>query len=465
MPTIESICDALHAVLRNWKHSNIALGGLAELSLFTQHVKLEGAPKQTIQQLLSPIIKNLSEVDIQSANILKLRFLDSKIPRDAAEQLHISEAHLYRKQRQAIRLLAGSILAQENQVIGEQQFIFEQRLVAPVHRTLFGIDEHLSSLKRLITRSEEPWIIAIEGIGGIGKTALTDALLRQLIASHKWHGMAWVSAATLQLDLHGSVRPVSVAAQTIETIIAQLYEQLLPDVPHPALFAVAKALTPLIKYLRQSACLIVIDNLETVEEVDRLLPILRQMMNPTKFVLTSRKNFYAESEVAHFPVPELSPENSLRLIRREAAIRQSMHLQTATDNELRPIYQLVGGNPLALHLVAGQLHNHAIATVLEDLKQARGQNIEALYQYIYFNSWKLLDTNARRVFTFMPLATDLGGTLKQIETVTELPAKIVRTSLERLILFNLVQAIPQQERYTIHSLTRTFLLEQVIQWQ
>ena len=190
----------------------------------------------------------------------------------------------------------------------------------------------------------------------------------------------------------------------------------------------------------------------------RLLPLLRQMMNPSKFILTSRKNVYAESEVAHFPVPELSADSALRLIRREAAIRQSMHLQTARDGELLPIFELTGGNPLALHLVAGQLHVHPIATVLDDLKMARGNSVENLYTHIYASAWQMLNNDARRLLTFMPLTTHLGATIEELVNETGLERGVVRTSMDQLLVLNLLLPLLNQQRYTIHSLTRTFLL-------
>ena len=309
------------------------------------------------------------------------------------------------------------------------------------------------------------WLIAIEGIGGIGKTALADALVRSLIASESWDGVAWLSAAQSKLDIQGEMRTQSNVAHTLEAILLQLYDQLLPNIPRPAAVSDPQSISNLTRHLRQIRCLVVIDNLETVEEVERLLPLLRQMMNPSKFILTSRKNVYAESEVAHFPVPELSADSALRLIRREAAIRQSMHLQTARDGELLPIFELTGGNPLALHLVAGQLHVHPIATVLDDLKMARGKSVENLYTHIYASAWQMLNNDARRLLTFMPLTTHLGATIEELVNETGLERGVVRTSMDQLLVLNLLLPLLNQQRYTIHSLTRTFLLEQVIRWQ
>lgn len=52
-------------------------------------------------------------------------------------------------------------------------------------------------------------------------------------------------------------------------------------------------------------------------------------------------------------------------------------------------------------------------------------------------------------------------------TTPQLSDIVVREALEQLVLQNLVicQGTLQERRYRLHSLTRTFLHEQVVQWQ
>lgn len=466
MLSIDQLIDYFRTTLRQSKRSTYDVGILSEMALYRQRARQPNtSPKSAVLNLFAHAIQQIEAHDAQKAAILRARLIDGKTPTVVAKDLNISESDVFRKQRAAIGELAEILVHMEEMVVRERHLEFERRLSAPVHLSLFGIEEHLGKLQRSLLRKEEPWLLAIEGIGGIGKTALATSLLRRLIEAENYDGIAWVSALPTRLDAQGTLQPQSSPAQTIESILAQLYDQLLPNVPRPASLSEASGSAGLIRYLRGATCLIVIDNLETVDEVERLLPLLRQMMNPSKFILTSRKNFYGESELSHFSVPELSEENALRLIRHEAAVRQSMHLQIASDSELLPIYDLTGGNPLALHLVAGQLHVHPISTILDDLKMAQGQSVENLYTYIYANAWKLLSSEARRLLIFMPLTTHMGATIDELVSETKLERGTVRTALDQLLILNLVHSRLNQQRYAIHSLTRTFLLEQVIRWQ
>ena len=201
-------------------------------------------------------------------------------------------------------------------------------------------------------------------------------------------------------------------------------------------------------------------------DVETLLHTLRDLANPTKFLLTSRTSLFGAADLYHFAVPELTRPMTLGLVRQAARIRNLPDLLAASDDELQPIVETVGGNPLAIRLVVGQSHVHALDHILANLRAARGQTIEQLYTYIYRQAWDSLDETARRVLLVMPLVSSLGGTLAHIHKVSSLEIGAVTDALDRLIYLNLVDSRGdlKTRRYTIHNLTATFLQEQVIRW-
>ena len=73
---------------------------------------------------------------------------------------------------------------------------------------------------------------------------------------------------------------------------------------------------------------------------------------------------------------------------------------------------------------------------------------------------------ARRTLLVMPLISELGGTSAHITQVSQLDPSAVATALDLLVRLNLVESRGglNERRYTIHSLTATFLLEQVLRW-
>jgi hypothetical protein len=139
----------------------------------------------------------------------------------------------------------------------------------------------------------------------------------------------------------------------------------------------------------------------------------------------------------------------------------------APDESLARVYEVAGGNPLALQLLLGQMHTLSLSRVVDDLRQAQGRKIEELYSHIYWRSWQLLSDAARRVLAIMPLVAESGGGLDQIAALCELDDEEMAAGLQQLVALSLVnvRGTLEARRYSIHRLTETFLLEQVLRWQ
>jgi transcriptional regulator with XRE-family HTH domain len=348
------------------------------------------------------------------------------------------------------------------------QAVLEERLEKPTYTQLIGVEDHLDSLLRVLASPEPPWLISIEGFGGLGKTCLAHALSRRVIQQRLFDDFGWVSARQYVFHLGEGIKPVGLpAVLTVESLVEKLVAQLMPDTPRSDTLFAQQAQAILKTRLKRIPHLIVIDNLETVEDIEVLLPTLRELADPTKFLLTSRESLYHESGIYHFPLPELSETDALRLIRYETKLHNLTHLKQASDDDLKRIFEIVGGNPLAIRLVVGQIHEFALDVILDDLAQARGQTVEELYTFIYRRSWEALDEPARMLFLAMPLITDEGESLEGLIELSGLDAAAVRTSLRQLIDLNLANSFgDHNERYySIHNLTRTFLHNQVLKWK
>jgi hypothetical protein len=300
---------------------------------------------------------------------------------------------------------------------------------------------------------------------------LANATVRRALQQRLFTDIGWVTARQQRLNVGGLIMAPPRPALTAETLVEALAQQLLPQALYRAQSTHEQRLAALHRQLKELPHLIVIDNLETVLDLDLLLPIVQELANPTKFLLTTREALYGTPNVYHFHVAELSAPDALTLIRQEIAVSNLAALAACTDAELQAIVEVVGGNPLALRLVVGQAHIHALPAILAQLRTAKltsgqGTPAENLYTYIYRHAWQSLTEIERTVLLIMPLVNPDGEELPFIAAVGNKPVETVSDTLNRLVTLSLidVKAAGNHPRYRIHGLTRTFLEDDILKW-
>jgi hypothetical protein len=374
-----------------------------------------------------------------------------------------SESSLYELQNKAFVKLSQSV--RQHDAEERQHHIHNLRRHVPLASTdhLVGVDAHVGALSDLLLAPSTPWLIAVSGIGGIGKSTLAAATALHTLLAGAWDGIAWVAARSSFLDPAATTQ-TDEPRLSVEALLEQLFDQLLPDQPKPAAFTDGKALYLLVEHCRRYRCLIVVDNLESVAAAQQVLPTLRRLVNPTKVLLGIREKLFMEPDVTDYAVPELSEANALALLRRSTA--QHFSAAELNDESLRLVYAVTGGNPQALRVVAGQLVSFGLDDVLADLRQVRSRRIEQLYDHIYRRAWDGLTPPERHALLAMATVDAGGETLSYIVQLAGLSERQVVDALETLIIRNLVERrrYGQSMRYTLHNLTRTFLYQRIVDW-
>ncbi|MBV7334281.1 hypothetical protein KFU94_39805 [Chloroflexi bacterium TSY] len=234
---------------------------------------------------------------------------------------------------------------------------WESRLEPATYNHLVGFEGYIAQVVEALCRPGPPWIVAIEGLGGVGKTSLAHAVSREISQRETFDDFGWVSVRDRIFNFDGSIQEVTQAVRTVESLLSALIDQLLPELANSTLLArEGKAFEILKARFKELPHLIVIDNLETLADVETLVPKLQAMVEPTKFLLTTRESLYAVPTIHHVSLDQLTKPDALQLVRREAEVRNFQRVLTATPAQLDGLYETVGGNPLALRLVVGQTH-------------------------------------------------------------------------------------------------------------
>ena len=469
-PALPDLDARVHQALAAWYSQSADSSPLAGLALVQQAQAAGNLPAgRASRQVLLAALEALAAAAPEEAHLLRRRFVENKPVFVMARELSMAEATFYKHQRRAIASLAAVLAEMERAAASQRAAAAATRLPWIDYGRLFGVEPLLGQMVDLLTAAEPPaWLVLLTGLGGQGKTTVAHRALELIVQRGQLPlEVGWVSAQQQIFHPSGLLRPVDAPALTADDLLLALAAQLLPAAARVAPFTSQRALDALQAHLRQIPHLVVIDNLETLRDVAALLPTLRRLAGPSRFLLTSRQALPGEPDVYHLPVPELAEADALALLRSEAETRNLPAVRAASDADLRPIVETVGGNPLALKLAVGQLYLLPLPQVVENLHQARGRKAADLYRYIYWQAWNQLDADSQEVLLAMPMFAQSGADLASVQRVCEVPAGRLTDALERLAHLSLVTVAGDLHgrRYSIHRLTETFLLHEVIRWQ
>jgi hypothetical protein len=216
---------------------------------------------------------------------------------------------------------------------------------APDISVFYGRTEERATLEQSIVENRCR-LVALWGIGGIGKTALSVKLAQQV-----WDKFEYVIWRSLRY------------AQPIEELLADLIEFVSDEQETNHLANVNFRVSRLIEYLRQHRCLLILDAWETVlqsgelvgpyregfEEYGELLKRVGEVGHSSCLVLTSREKpkEIAELEGTNYPV------RSFKLKSLGEAAREIFRGNGFSDeDDWEKLISAYRGNPLALKMVS-----------------------------------------------------------------------------------------------------------------
>lgn len=426
------------------QHSSLAEVGLAAQNRAILHRGLEAL------HIIAP----------DAAYLLRQRFENRRDVLEVAAMLNISESSLYYRQRQAVAQLTDILNKLENEASSDWQERMLSRLPLPSYTRLVGIEEVRRRLLEALLDEQAHFILAIEGLGGLGKTALTDRITRELTKSTHFDDIAWITAKQTHLSSLGRLQVESTQpALTFPMLIDALADQFA--LPRSESDSHLQQQRRVRQYIKEQRCLIVVDNLETVADHRNLLPELRKWQGPTKFIVTSRLRLLDEPGIFSLPLAELPLTAAFELIRLEAHRTGFVTLAAASDEELGQIYAVAGGNPLALKLMVGQLRFHSLDRVLDRFGAGReAASQEGLFEYIYREIWENLGDSSKMALLALTQAGESGFTFDHLTDISGLSESEASMALEELALLSLVDlgGNLNERRYRLHRLTEVFLL-------
>lgn len=369
---------------------------------------------------------------------------------------------------------ALSFLRQQEQVISRENIpsIFEgveiedryklcelpfQNLPLPSNKFIGRQKEIEQLLKQIDLNYRAPYI-TVDGIGGVGKTALVLEVAyrcweyKHNVSTQKtplFSAIIFTTAKENKLLPSGLI-PKSLRQNTLKEIFREIARVL--DVPSILHAKSNQQIQQVYDCLLEQTTLLIIDNLETIENQNEVLAFLDNLPISTKAIITTRDVFPRHSNLS---LRELSRSESLQLIKQQIK-EKNINLG---KQEAQALYTRFGGIPLALIYSVGMVAGNYPIEILLDRKIELPDD---LAKFCFESSVKSLQLQSAYTLLMTIAIFNYPPTLEALEYISGLECDPIafKKGIAILLQRSLINQdiISQETRYRMLSLTREYVL-------
>ena len=405
---------------------------------------------ESLERQLAIHRRNLDHLSEQRA-----RYGELALPLSLANEIHDQEAAI-------ARLTA---LLERDESLGEAALPSLSSLPAKAYDHFTGRAQELGRVMAALRESEKCRLVALYGLGGIGKTALAREAADLVLQEGRFQQVVWISAKSERFE---GVEKIPVSGLTFESVLDTIARQchlshLVPQSsPDDRLQSIQGVLAT-------RPVMVVLDNLETAGDYETLVSRMDELVRGRSKVLLTSRHEVKHTAVHALRLGGLGPDAGVAFLREEGRSRGTAAVAEADRETLLEIHQVTGGAPLAMKLVVGQLSRQPLEPVLGALREAsfEGQDYP-FYRFVFRHSWDLLSLEAKKVLVSMSVFEPAaGGPVQMVVRVSEVDESVFYPAMDELITMSLVDFGGElgQRRYALHRLTHHFILSGIVgQW-
>jgi hypothetical protein len=246
-------------------------------------------------------------------------------------------------------------------------------------------------VRQTLTNDRHP-IVTLVGRGGIGKTSLALAVLREIAETDRYEVIVWFSARDIDLMMSGA-KPVQPRVLT-DREIAEHYFSLVGWKDDRGTKGKVDVSAFMAEHFRKSplgSTLFVFDNFETVRSpIDLFQWIDTNIRLPNKAVITTRfREFKADYPIE---VSGMEQEEAEKLVTQTAGSLGIASLISKTERDL--VIEESDGHPYVIKIILGEVANARAFRKPSALIARKEEILEALFERTYAN----LSPMATRIF-------------------------------------------------------------------
>ncbi len=315
-----------------------------------------------------------------------------------------------------------------------------------------GREAEIETILQSLQPNSRTFIVGMEGIGGVGKSALAIEVSYRCIEQELFESVIWVSAKESVLTLHG-IEPIIPEAKSLTDILITIGTSL--GNPTIGNLSLQDQIRRAYNLLARHTTLLVLDNFETLskDEQSHILDFLRKSPITLKIIVTSRERV-AEGQIIR--LRGLTFEESTALLGWDA---RQKNIQLTRDQN-KYLIDLTGGLPLALLWVQGQVAvlGYSVTQMLDKL--SLDTDIPIL-QYCFNHSWNLLRHGNEKKLLFILAMQPEAVSREALEEISGIENEdSFETAISDLLQLTLVEHEPERDYFSILPLTRRFIRTQ-----
>jgi tetratricopeptide (TPR) repeat protein len=385
-------------------------------------------------------------IDLHKKNLYTLEEMLAKYGAD--QPLHLINS---------VTMEREAILRYTKQIEGLTSTTREQEkkvLLANLPRRPFfvGREEEINAIFESLNPNSRTFIIGIEGIGGVGKSALAIEVAHRCVERELFESVIWISSKESMLTLHG-IEPVIPEAKSLSDILITIGTSL--GNPTIGNLSIQDQIKRAYNLLARSTTLLVLDNFESLSKNEQhdILDFLRRSPITLKVIVTSRERV-TEGQIIR--LQGLSFEESNALLTWDA---RQKNIQL-TQNQNKYLVDLTGGLPLALLWVQGQIAvlGYSVTQVLDKLSM--DADIPIL-QYCFNHSWNMLRHNNEKKLLFILALQPDSVSREALQEITGIgDDDIFESAVSDLLQLTLIEHEPGRDYFSILPLTRRYIRSQ-----
>jgi len=321
----------------------------------------------------------------------------------------------------------------------------------------FGRKNEIIEAMRALSPDDRGWGLVIDGIGGIGKTALAIEVAYLCKEEGKFDAFIFVSAKRDRLEPLG-IQETTLAATTLKGFIDEIARAI--GQPGIGRLTGRQKSRALIDSLRGMKSLLILDNLETLTLTEQNLigEFLRNLPTDCKAIVTSRRR--ASEAAITIRLEKLDWDSARELIESEIERHPDVRraLKHAGDVGWKQLYDEAGGSPLAITWAIGMIRARGFSfeRALNLLRD--GSSESDLNAFIFRQAQEKMDVNENIVLGALSLF-DNPATFEALSVTASLDRRALDIVIERLRALSLIDATESEsgeELYSLHPLIRRF---------